>query len=209
MAARDGSAWPPLVTTNHSVEHTLFQDRGSTATTVKEESITQRRGDDIKFGVHSIAMPIMPPMFSFAPTYFHPGMFMNLQRQPMSVGGMQLPPPPPSVFEIAAMTQELDTLEITTKIKEVLQFNNLGQKLFGEAVLCLSQGSVSELLSKPKPWHLLSLKGREPFIKMHMWLIDPLSVSRLRLYQDQLKGKRLHLSFMICVARFNACGTGL
>ncbi|ELT91708.1 hypothetical protein CAPTEDRAFT_49316, partial [Capitella teleta] len=82
--------------------------------------------------------------------------------------------------EIAAMTHELDTLLITCKVKEVLQFNNLGQKLFGEAVLGLSQGSVSELLSKPKPWHMLSLKGREPFIKMHMWLSDPYNVERLR-----------------------------
>jgi len=114
-------------------------------------------------------------------------------------GGSSVIHQPPSVFEIAAMTQELDTLEITTKVKEVLQFHNLGQKLFGEAVLGLSQGSVSELLSKPKPWHLLSLKGREPFLKMQMWLIDPLSVGRLRLYQDQLKGNHycdfLHVSF--------------
>lgn len=86
-------------------------------------------------------------------------------------------------------SQELDTFEITTKVKEVLQFHNLGQKLFGEAVLGLSQGSVSELLSKPKPWHMLSLKGREPFLKMHMWLLDPLSINRLKIYQDQIKSK--------------------
>ena len=72
---------------------------------------------------------------------------------------------------------------------QVLQFHNLGQKLFGEAVLGLSQGSVSELLSKPKPWHMLSLKGREPFIKMQMWLGDPLNVDRLRAYQNEQKGK--------------------
>ena len=38
-------------------------------------------------------------------------------------------------------------------------------QLFGECVLGLSQGSVSELLSKPKAWHMLSIKGREPFIR--------------------------------------------
>lgn len=75
-------------------------------------------------------------------------------------------------------------------MKEVLQFHNLGQKLFGEAILGLSQGSVSELLSKPKPWHMLSLKGREPFIKMHMWLQDPHRIDRLRVYQNEQKGKR-------------------
>ena len=45
-------------------------------------------------------------------------------------------------------------------------------QLFGEAVLGLSQGSVSELLCKPKPWHMLSIKGREPFIRMQLWLAD-------------------------------------
>jgi len=75
------------------------------------------------------------------------------------------------------------------KVKDVLQFHNLGQKLFGEAVLGLSQGSVSELLSKPKPWRMLSVKGREPFVKMAAWLADPVNITRLRLCQDQQKGK--------------------
>lgn len=47
-------------------------------------------------------------------------------------------------------------------------------------VLGLSQGSVSELLSKPKPWHLLSIKGREPFIRMKMWLEDARNVDKLQ-----------------------------
>lgn len=47
-------------------------------------------------------------------------------------------------------------------------------------VLGLSQGSVSELLSKPKPWHMLSIKGREPFIRMQLWLADPLNIERLQ-----------------------------
>ncbi|XP_041452184.1 homeobox protein cut-like isoform X2 [Drosophila obscura] len=66
----------------------------------------------------------------------------------------------PTVYEMAALTQDLDTHDITTKIKEALLANNIGQKIFGEAVLGLSEGSVSELLSKPKPWHMLSIKGR-------------------------------------------------
>ena len=94
----------------------------------------------------------------------------------------------PNLFEAIAVNQTLDTQFITTKVKELLQYNNLGQKLFGEAVLGLSQGSVSELLSKPKPWHHLSLKGREPFIKMHLWLADPLNIERLRSYASELKG---------------------
>lgn len=87
---------------------------------------------------------------------------------------------PHSVYEMAALTQDLDTQVITTKIKEALLANNIGQKIFGEAVLGLSQGSVSELLSKPKPWHMLSIKGREPFIRMHLWLSDVNNIERIQ-----------------------------
>ncbi|XP_026676514.1 homeobox protein cut [Diaphorina citri] len=96
----------------------------------------------------------------------------------------------PSVYEMAALTQDLDTQVITTKIKEALLANNIGQKIFGEAVLGLSQGSVSELLSKPKPWHMLSIKGREPFIRMQLWLSDSHNVERLQ----AIKSERRELS---------------
>ena len=95
------------------------------------------------------------------------------------------------------MTSEIDTLELTSRVKDVLQFNNLGQKLFGEAVLGLSQGSVSELLSKPKPWHMLSIKGREPFIKMHLWLSDPHNVERLKHFQNEIKGGLIFCFFLL------------
>ncbi|GLH04663.1 Homeobox protein cut [Gryllus bimaculatus] len=91
----------------------------------------------------------------------------------------------PSVYEMAALTQDLDTQVITTKIKEALLANNIGQKIFGEAVLGLSQGSVSELLSKPKPWHMLSIKGREPFIRMQLWLSDANNIDRLQALKNE------------------------
>lgn len=184
--------------TNHSID--AFLDRSPL---MKSELILGRnveRGpatihhnirDHSSLGVQSAMAMILPAAFSFAPAYLHPGMLLGLQHQFQRQSAAELPSPPTSgTFEIGAMApQDLDTLEITTKVKEVLQFHNLGQKLFGEAVLGLSQGSVSELLSKPKPWHLLSLKGREPFFKMHLWLMDPLSIDRLKMFQDQLKGR--------------------
>uniref|UniRef100_A0A336LRN4 Homeobox protein cut-like n=1 Tax=Culicoides sonorensis TaxID=179676 RepID=A0A336LRN4_CULSO len=135
-----------------------------------------------------------------------PGMqqhhLMNLQNQvekkpmpPMSMHSPQSAPQnvmrnmnqhiSPTVYEMAALTQDLDTQVITTKIKEALLANNIGQKIFGEAVLGLSQGSVSELLSKPKPWHMLSIKGREPFIRMQLWLSDAQNVDRLQLLKNE------------------------
>ncbi|GCC24047.1 homeobox protein cut-like 2 isoform X13 [Chiloscyllium punctatum] len=87
---------------------------------------------------------------------------------------------PTGIQEMVAMSSELDTYAITKKVKEVLTDNNLGQRLFGESILGLTQGSVSDLLSRPKPWHKLSLKGREPFVRMQLWLSDPFNVEKLR-----------------------------
>ncbi|XP_075421020.1 homeobox protein cut-like 1 isoform X3 [Tenrec ecaudatus] len=84
-----------------------------------------------------------------------------------------------SIQELVAMSPELDTYGITKRVKEVLTDNNLGQRLFGETILGLTQGSVSDLLARPKPWHKLSLKGREPFVRMQLWLNDPGNVEKL------------------------------
>lgn len=56
-------------------------------------------------------------------------------------------------------------------------------QVFGERVLGVSQGTVSDLLSKTKPWHALSTRGREPYIRMHLWLSAPEEM-RLRVITD-------------------------
>lgn len=69
----------------------------------------------------------------------------------------------------------------------------VGQRLFGETILGLTQGSVSDLLSRPKPWHKLSLKGREPFVRMQLWLNDPHNVEKLRAMKKmEKKGSASH-----------------
>lgn len=65
-----------------------------------------------------------------------------------------------------------------------------GQRLFGETILGLTQGSVSDLLSRPKPWRKLSLKGREPFVRMQLWLNDPHNVEKLRAMKKMEKKGR-------------------
>ncbi|XP_059192911.1 homeobox protein cut-like 2 [Centropristis striata] len=97
-----------------------------------------------------------------------------------SLMALHQPTNPLGIQELVAMSSELDTYAITKKVKEVLTDNNLGQRLFGETILGLTQGSVSDLLSRPKPWHKLSLKGREPFVRMQLWLNDPHNVDKLR-----------------------------
>ncbi|KOB78089.1 DNA-binding protein SATB [Operophtera brumata] len=145
-----------------------------------------------------------PPPLLLTPPGFPPHHAVTLPPQHHDNNNKERKPPPPpqphhqppimrslhqhispSVYEMAALTQDLDTQTITTKIKEALLANNIGQKIFGEAVLGLSQGSVSELLSKPKPWHMLSIKGREPFIRMQLWLSDAHNIDRLQALKNE------------------------
>ncbi|XP_073532445.1 homeobox protein cut-like 2 isoform X2 [Phyllobates terribilis] len=84
-----------------------------------------------------------------------------------------VPPLTPEQYELY-MYREVDTLDLTRQIKEKLAKNGICQRIFGEKVLGLSQGSVSDMLSRPKPWSKLTQKGREPFIRMQLWLTDQL-----------------------------------
>ncbi|XP_062409540.1 homeobox protein cut-like 2 [Sardina pilchardus] len=107
------------------------------------------------------------------------------QGGPLGLGSLEMAPHHPTlsaldVQQLAILSPELDTLSITRRVKEVLNSNNLGQRLFGEMILGLTQGSVSDLLARPKPWSKLSLKGREPFVRMQLWLKDPQNIEKLR-----------------------------
>lgn len=78
--------------------------------------------------------------------------------------------------------------------------SSAGQRLFGETILGLTQGSVSDLLSRPKPWHKLSLKGREPFVRMQLWLNDPHNVDKLRAMKKmEKKGSSSSSSVRVCL----------
>ncbi|ULU01607.1 hypothetical protein L3Y34_001730 [Caenorhabditis briggsae] len=66
----------------------------------------------------------------------------------------------------------LDTEQLVRTIKEFLTVNSISQRQFGEHVLGLSQGSVSDLLARPKTWTQLTQKGREPFIRMQLFMDD-------------------------------------
>ncbi len=77
-------------------------------------------------------------------------------------------------------TQNLDTLHIARRVRELLSIHNVGQRLFAKYVLGLSQGTVSELLSKPKPWDKLTEKGRDSYRKMHAWACDENAIMLLK-----------------------------
>lgn len=84
---------------------------------------------------------------------------------------------------------QLDTAEIAFQVKEQLLKHNIGQRVFGHYVLGLSQGSVSEILARPKPWRKLTVKGKEPFIKMRQFLSDEQNILALRTIQVRQRGE--------------------
>lgn len=91
----------------------------------------------------------------------------------------------------SADEEQLDTAEIAFQVKEQLLKHNIGQRVFGHYVLGLSQGSVSEILARPKPWRKLTVKGKEPFIKMKQFLSDEQNVLALRTIQVRQRGEWL------------------
>ncbi|KAJ7422700.1 cut like homeobox 2 [Willisornis vidua] len=109
---------------------------------------------------------------------------------PIPVASAASPPGEPSEGSAgsAAEEEQLDTAEIAFQVKEQLLKHNIGQRVFGHYVLGLSQGSVSEILARPKPWHKLTVKGKEPFIKMKQFLSDEQNVLALRTIQVRQRG---------------------
>ena len=75
--------------------------------------------------------------------------------------------------------RSINTSELVQTIKDILIRYSISQRHFGEKVLGLSQGSVSDILARPKQWELLTQKGREPFLRMHLFLNDPDAIKQL------------------------------
>lgn len=46
-------------------------------------------------------------------------------------------------------------------------------------IVLQSQGSLSELLSKPRPWHKLTDKGRDAFRRIFGWISDDSAIELL------------------------------
>lgn len=87
----------------------------------------------------------------------------------------------------------LNTANISRLVRELLSKHNIGQRLFAKFVLNLSQGTVSELLSKPKPWDKLTEKGRDSYRKMHAWAVDNKCIELLQSLVPR-KGKQITYS---------------
>lgn len=118
-------------------------------------------------------------------------------RQPCASPDTNGTAPSPSRSEGAGSASEgedMDTAEIARQVKEQLIKHNIGQRVFGHYVLGLSQGSVSEILARPKPWSKLTIRGKEPFHKMKQFLSDEQNILALRSIQGRQRGEGLYLS---------------
>lgn len=115
-------------------------------------------------------LPFPPPQ---SPQIFHPG----FPTGPLMSNFMGLNIPIKT--EVNGM-QGLDTGMVSKTVRELLSIHNIGQRLFAKHVLGLSQGTVSELLSKPKSWDKLTEKGRESYRKMHSWATDERNILALK-----------------------------
>lgn len=126
-----------------------------------------------------------------------------LQQSP-DVNGMA---PSPNQSESTGSTsegEEIDTAEIARQVKEQLIKHNIGQRIFGHYVLGLSQGSVSEILARPKPWNKLTVRGKEPFHKMKQFLSDEQNILALRSIQGRQRGESRGpgLQLLFCASMF-------
>lgn len=105
----------------------------------------------------------------------------------------------------------MDTAEIARQVKEQLIKHNIGQRVFGHYVLGLSQGSVSEILARPKPWNKLTIRGKEPFHKMRQFLADEQNILALRSIQGRQRGEPMmrlrgrESVFVLCVCVSVSC----
>ncbi|KAI3382250.1 hypothetical protein SNEBB_011432 [Seison nebaliae] len=77
---------------------------------------------------------------------------------------------PPIDDELTKKYSDINTSELASEIRNILNRHSITQKVFGENILGLSQGSVSDLLARPKGWSQLTTKGKEPFIRMKLFL---------------------------------------
>ena len=120
----------------------------------------------------------------------------SLVSQPNMPGQQQMNRPnraalPPITQQQFDRFSHLNTDEVVRRVKDILSQYSISQRLFGESVLGLSQGSVSDLLARPKPWHMLTQKGREPFIRMKLFLDDENAVHKLVASQYKIAPEKL------------------
>ncbi|CAL2038859.1 unnamed protein product [Caenorhabditis brenneri] len=77
----------------------------------------------------------------------------------------------------------IDTKDLCLKISAELEGRNIPQALFATRIISRSQGTLSDLLGKPKPWEILKA-GRNTFKRMYNWMVQPYETRMAILYGE-------------------------
>lgn len=167
----------------------FFLVRPRTSTASSSNSAAQGPPFENQFGVtptqKSESLSPLQRMQSIANSLMTKGNQSNTAQRPLKA---VLPPISQEEFD---KYSNINTDDLVKRVKETLSQFSISQRLFGEHVLGLSQGSVSDLLARPKPWHMLTQKGREPFIRMQNFIEDQEAVPKLVANQYRIPPDKL------------------
>ena len=86
---------------------------------------------------------------------------------------------------IAANYHTLVTQEIAVKLKEVLTNYEISREVFGEAILNASRKVTNYILTAPKTFQQQSKLYQERYIKVKMWLDDPLRIEKIKQWKSE------------------------
>jgi antitoxin component of RelBE/YafQ-DinJ toxin-antitoxin module len=77
---------------------------------------------------------------------------------------------PSDMKAVMAGVDDLDTRDVAVRVHDLLATHHISQAVFSEHIVGLTQGALSNLLNKPKPWASLQTTGRQPYLRMKLWL---------------------------------------
>eukprot|EP00092_Neocalanus_flemingeri_P034716 GFUD01037777.1.p1 GENE.GFUD01037777.1~~GFUD01037777.1.p1 ORF type:complete len:228 (+),score=68.17 GFUD01037777.1:96-779(+) len=80
------------------------------------------------------------------------------------------PPSPPTQPTSVHDCPPMDTTSLSTQVRHYLKANQIHWSKFSTLVLGVTQSRLSTLLSRPRPWHLLSRRVQGLYQRMKLWM---------------------------------------
>ena len=82
----------------------------------------------------------------------------------------------------------IDTAKLVRKVKEMLRAFDISQDLFARCIVGLNRTTLNQLLAQPKPWSKLLPKARQPYMRMQVFVNEPLdAIKKLMLQRKRNK----------------------
>ena len=69
----------------------------------------------------------------------------------------------------------IDTAQLVRKVNDLLDTSSISKQLFAKRIVGMTQSCVSHMLLRPKPWMTLQPNGREPYVRMQMFVDKPVN----------------------------------